>query len=135
MPEKPGFGCAILLKPRPGDDGARDDAPHGHDLTGFLAHLRERLRLTDEQAANVKAVLDRLQQETQRLEDPSPHDFMALRHRAIEEIRAMLDDEQRAECSKSSSAGMRHGHGSGHRGEGHGSEGDGDGHGPRGPDH
>jgi len=135
VPERPGSGCAIMLKPQPGDDAARDGAHGGHDddFASFLARLPERLRLTDEQAAKVEAVLDRLQQETQRLESPSTHDVMGLRHRAIEEIRAMLDDEQRAELEELI-GGMRHGHGSGHRGEGQGSEGRGDGHGPRGHD-
>jgi hypothetical protein len=132
VPESPGFGCAIMLSPQAGEDGARGAAPRGHDLTGLLAHLRERLGLTDEQGTNVKGVLDGLQRATRSLENPSPHEFMMMRHRAFEDIRAILNEEQRTkfeELVREMGHGPRSG-GQG-RGDGAGSHGPG-GHGPAG---
>lgn len=135
VPESPGFGCAIMMRPQSDDSGSHPVTPRGHDFAGFLAHLRERLGLTEEQAANAERVLDGLERATQSLESPSPHEFMMLRHRALQDIRAILGEEQRAKFDAFVRE-MQHGPESGGQGHGAGSDGAGR-HGPagHGPDH
>lgn len=78
-----------------------------HDATHFVDHFRQRLNLTDEQAANVKDVLDDLHKEMEEFHDR----FAALRSQVWTDIRATLSEEQQSEFDKLvEELEQRHGH-------------------------
>ena len=75
--------------------------PEGrHDAAHFVDHFRQRLALSDEQAAEVKDVLDSLHKEMEGLMNGFHGNFTALRRRAWADIRATLSEKQRSEFDK-----------------------------------
>lgn len=73
---------------------------HGPHTTPPVDYLRERLDLTDEQVAEVKAVLDLLHEEMEELAKDFHDKLETLRSQAWTDIRAMLGEEQRSEFDK-----------------------------------
>jgi ABC-type transporter lipoprotein component MlaA len=73
---------------------------HRHDAASPGDHFRKRLDLTDEQAAEVKGILDGLHKEMEPLAKGFHDKFETLRSQAWTDIRATLSDEQRVEFDR-----------------------------------
>jgi Spy/CpxP family protein refolding chaperone len=78
--------------------GVRDpwDQPHAEHLEAF----REHLDLTDEQTAQVDAIMQRTRGEAEAIHAKQAPAMMELHQRAHREILALLDEEQAAEYQR-----------------------------------
>lgn len=66
----------------------------------YVEMMKTRLRLTDEQLAQLNAILDETHELFKKYEEKSKAEKQAIREHQIAKINAMLTEEQRAEYAK-----------------------------------
>jgi len=84
----------------PSAERVRRHGPGLPPLGRAMRHFRERLKLTDEQASKIEAILDAAGKEAEAVRERVEPDMRGIMERARSEIRALLTAEQAAEFDR-----------------------------------